>query len=167
MKRSFSFLALTALAFANASLALAGPFVPVAPANYVAPEQYILAAGNGQVYERVSTTTKASAAPRADGKFLLPGDGNICSVKKNCVPVVGRTSDSKYPVYALEGDLHDGPYTSTKANVIYQNDDLPRRMGFVQTGDVGHGIQCDFICKNGAGQVVGLNPQLKKMYGLK
>lgn len=85
----------------------------------------------------------------------------------NPVPVVGKTADGKYDIYDLRGDLNDLNYVSSM-HIIYQPDDLPARIKFLDPADVKAGTYvCDFICKDKVGHVVGLNPNLKKLYKVK
>jgi len=78
------------------------------------------------------------------------------------IPTLGKTADGKYPVYNLQGDLEDLNYASP--GKVWQPDDLLKRMSFVEPADVKAGlVRCEWICKNRANQVVGLNPQIKWM----
>lgn len=78
------------------------------------------------------------------------------------IPTLGKTADGKYPVYNLQGDLEDANYASPGR--VWQPDDLLKRMVFVDAADVKAGVaRCEWICKNRAQQVIGLNPQIKWM----
>lgn len=88
--------------------------------------------------------------------------GASCS-KKPCVPVIGRTADNKYPVYDLQGEPGDLNYISKGANTVFQPTDLYGRMGYVADADAhAKGMRCDYVCKNAAGQFVGIDPEVKK-----
>lgn len=98
--------------------------------------------------------------------LLLSAGGIMGGVEANAaqptIPVMGKTADGKYPVYNLQGDLEDLNYASPGR--VWQPDDLLRRMTFVDAADVKAGtVRCEWICKNRANQVVGLNPQIKWM----
>jgi hypothetical protein len=78
------------------------------------------------------------------------------------IPVIGKSADGKYPVYKLEGDLTDINYFS--GNTSWQSGDLLTRMVFLEPQDVNHGKYfCEFICKDGFQNVVGINPSFKKL----
>lgn len=164
MNRSISRLVVLSIAALAAASAMAQSTAPgysqdyaKQPAHYVSPQERIKQAplNKGQLPVLGNVVqTSASAANTVAA---------TCS-KKGCVPVIGRTADQKYPVYGLEGDLQDLNYMSKQANAVYQPQDLIKRMGYVEAADTkGHGIQCEFICKNAVGQVVGLNPEVKWM----
>lgn len=87
--------------------------------------------------------------------------GAVCT-KRPCVPVTGRTADGKYPVYGLDGEVGDLNYFS--GNTVFRPNDLLGRMGYVSDADSrARGVQCDWICKNAAGQVIGLDPAYLKI----
>lgn len=110
-------------------------------------ERILLAAGPVAKPVQVSTT-----APKAD-----------CT-KKNCVLMLGYTADSKYKIYDLEGDINDFSYFAPRANRQYTPDELVGRMGWVDEADMKAGTyRCDFVCKNRAGQIVGLSPTKRWM----
>lgn len=78
------------------------------------------------------------------------------------IPVIGKTADGKYPVYNLEGDLTDINYFS--GNTSWRSGDLLTRMVFLDPQDVNHGKYfCEYICKDGFQNVVGINPSFKKL----
>ena len=86
---------------------------------------------------------------------------------KNPIASAGKTSDGKYPIYDLKGDLNDLNYASSNG-VVYNPDDLIGRINWLQPEDAKGGpYACEFICKDKAGHVVGLNPAWKKVYGVK
>lgn len=181
MNRSIS-LSLLAIAALSASAAMAqSSFADQygkQPTNYVSPQQRInpsttpvappskVTASSLPVLGYVVQNPVPVGRPLAAGDKItgqVTGAGPLCT-KKGCVPVIGRTADQKYPVYGIKGDLEDINYMTTDGKTVYQPTDLFKRMGYVETSDVkGHGIQCEFICKNAAGQVIGLNPQVKWM----
>lgn len=78
------------------------------------------------------------------------------------IPVIGKSADGKYPVYMLEGDLTDINYFS--GNTSWRSGDLLTRMVFLDPQDVNHGKYfCEYICKDGFQNVVGINPSFKKL----
>lgn len=101
------------------------------------------------------------------GIFLLLCSGAVmagseANAAAPTIPTLGKTADGKYPVYNLQGDLEDANYASPGR--VWQPDDLLKRMVFVDAADVKAGVaKCEWICKNRAQQVIGLNPQIKWM----
>jgi hypothetical protein len=82
-------------------------------------------------------------------------------------PLVVREQENKYQIYDLQGDLDDLNF-HTSQGVIYQRDELPERVNFISFKDQQSGkYQCEFICKDKKGNVVGLNPVWAKLYGKK
>lgn len=78
------------------------------------------------------------------------------------VPTIGKTDDGKYVVFDLKGDLTDITYFS--GNTVYSSGDLLLSLPYADPKDVKSGaIDCEFICKNKKGQVVGQNPMNKKI----
>lgn len=77
--------------------------------------------------------------------------------KATQIKILGKDIHGKYPVYDLDGDLTDVNYFS--GNYVFRSGELLDRMDFVQQADVNrNGYECEFICKDGAGNVVGINP---------
>jgi hypothetical protein len=73
------------------------------------------------------------------------------------IEVIGATQDGKYKVYQLKGDL-DGP-NFFAGNTVYKSSDLFGKMDYIKKEDVNaHGYTCQFICKDGYQNVVGINP---------
>lgn len=154
MKRSSkSFLALVVLAAAAFGAVAQTPPRERAPANYVSPQQRVIDAGNascGHPNSIACQSLKAHQAKQAEA-------AQYCVKKSACVPVVGKTADGKYPIYKLDGDPGDLKYFS--GNTAYAPNDLVGRMGYVAAADAKiKGTECDWICKNAAGQVIGLDP---------
>jgi hypothetical protein len=87
---------------------------------------------------------------------------------RNPVPVVGKTADGRYPIYDIEGDLTDIAYSTSKST-IYHPDELPERIGFISNKDAKNkaAYDCEFVCKDKAGHVVGMNPSWAKLYKMK
>lgn len=76
------------------------------------------------------------------------------------IPILGLDVNHKYPVYDLQGDLTDLSYFS--GDYVFQSGDLFSRMKDIRPEDVNHnGYECEFICKDSQGDVVGLNPQFR------
>lgn len=162
MNRNVSFssikIALTALALSCLAFAGAPALAQSAPAKV--PE-FKLPAGMhpnsiGAQSLRAEHDRKVAAA---QAQAAAPS----CA-KKPCVPVVGRTADGKYPVYALEGELEDFNYFSPKTNTQWSADAVVYRLAFADEADRKAGrIKCEVVCKNPAGQIIGANPQRKWM----
>lgn len=82
--------------------------------------------------------------------------------KKGRVPVIGQTKDCKYPVYDLKGDLNDLTYFSRDGDTVWPPGVLLGRMVFLDPSDLKTGAyQCDYVCKDKAGRIVGMNPSYK------
>jgi len=92
------------------------------------------------------------------------------------IPTLGRTTDGKYNIYNLQGELDDLSYATiedgyvmqqgklVRQSLVYQPDDLLGRMDFISVKDLNkNGYRCDFVCKDAQGHIVGLNPQRKWM----
>lgn len=75
--------------------------------------------------------------------------------------IIGKTADGKYNVYNITGPLDDISYEVN--NIQYSGGDLIRLLPAVDKADVGKTVQCETICKNAAGQVVGVNPAYKNI----
>lgn len=75
------------------------------------------------------------------------------------IKVVGKTADGKYPIYELEGDLSDLKYFSP--GLAWTPDDLLTRLVYLEPADVDNRYKCDWVCKDSANHIVGLNPAQK------
>lgn len=93
--------------------------------------------------------------------FMAPQEAEARKITvADLIPATGQTSDKKYYTYDLVGELDDINYFS--GDTVYQPQDLKGLMPFVQKADVNrNGYQCQIICKDRTGQVVGLNPNVK------
>ena len=81
------------------------------------------------------------------------------------VPTLGVTADGQYPVYKID-EVVKGQYFIVKGQ-MYSNTDLLGRMVILSERDAGSGkYQCNFLCRNGQGQVVGINPLFAGMIQL-
>lgn len=74
---------------------------------------------------------------------------------------IGKTADGKYNVYNIQGDLSEPNWTV--GNYVYSEADMLRFLPAVDKADVGKTVQCETLCKNAAGQVIGVNPIYKAM----
>ncbi|MDQ2988788.1 MAG: hypothetical protein M3R60_06775 [Pseudomonadota bacterium] len=73
------------------------------------------------------------------------------------VPTLGITADAQYPVYKIS-EVVRGQYFIVGGE-MYSNADLLGRMVIITERDAGSArYQCDFLCRNGQKQVVGINP---------
>lgn len=73
------------------------------------------------------------------------------------VPTLGITADAQYPVYKI-AEVVKGQYFIVNGQ-MHSNADLLGRMVVIRERDVGSArYQCDFLCRNGQQQVVGINP---------
>lgn len=177
LNRSLSsrLLAAAVLAFAACSVSAQGtgnvsgiPGLAGAPERVVTPAPKAAKSAGNFVTTPSGITIQLPAGmhPNSIGaqSFIAKAErerGATCT-KRPCVPVTGRTADGKYPVYGLEGELGDLNYFS--GNTVFRPNDLLGRMGYVSEADShARGIQCDWICKNAAGQVIGLDPAYLKI----
>lgn len=118
---------------------------------------------------------EAKAGSLADPAGFAQATGISCQQQKASIAAIkaeqkaGRiakismTKDCKYPVYDLQGDLDDINYTSHDGSVMWQAGDLLTRIGYLDPVDVGRGYTCEFVCKDTAGNIVGINPSFKKL----
>lgn len=161
-------------AVAAFAVSRAQAMTPTAPVNYVSPQERIVAASTAPAVASIDPKHAAFKLPAGMHPNSIAAqslrakydaeEGAGCVLHKACVPATGRTADGKYPVYALEGGLEDLSYVSPRANTVYKPDDLLRRLVFLGESDTKGGqYQCEFVCKDRAGHIVGLNPQLKWM----
>lgn len=73
------------------------------------------------------------------------------------VPTLGITADAQYPVYKIN-EVVKGNYFIVNGQ-MYSNADLLGRMVIISEKDARSGqYKCDFLCRNGQRQVVGINP---------
>lgn len=73
------------------------------------------------------------------------------------VPTLGITADAQYPVYKIS-EVVKGQYFIVNGQ-MHSNADLLGRMVIITERDAGSArYQCDFLCRNGQLQVVGINP---------
>lgn len=91
--------------------------------------------------------------------FLISLAQEVFAKGAPSIPIIGHTADGKYPIYQLSGALDDVNYIS--GDTLWQPDELLTRMRFLKPQDVNHGYQCDWVCKDSAGHIVGLNPANK------
>lgn len=93
--------------------------------------------------------------------FMAPMDAEARKVTvADLIPTTGKTVDQKYYTYDLQGELDDINYMS--GDTVYQPQDLKGLMPFIQRTDVNrNGYQCQIVCKDRQGHVVGLNPNVK------
>lgn len=75
------------------------------------------------------------------------------------IKIVGKTADGKYPIYQLEGDVDALSYFSP--GLVWTPNDLLTKLVYVDPADVDHGYTCDWVCKDSANHIVGLNPGRK------
>jgi hypothetical protein len=75
------------------------------------------------------------------------------------IKIVGKTADGKYPIYELEGDVNALSYFSP--GLVWTPNDLLTRLAYLEPADVDHGYTCDWVCKDSANHIVGLNPGRK------
>lgn len=81
------------------------------------------------------------------------------------IPIVGKTADGKYPIYQLKGELDDFNWFS--GSIVYAPADLLGNMVFVDINDIKKGGEyvCEYVCKDKAGNIVGMNPAYRAMAG--
>jgi hypothetical protein len=73
------------------------------------------------------------------------------------VPTLGITADAQYPVYKIN-EVVKGNYFIVNGQ-MHSNSDLLGRMVIISEKHARSGqYKCDFLCRNGQGQVVGINP---------
>ncbi len=78
------------------------------------------------------------------------------------IKILGKDVNGKYPVYDVQGDLTDINYFS--GDYVFRSGELMNRLKFIQKQDVNaNGYECEFICKDRAGNVVGINPAFKHL----
>lgn len=73
--------------------------------------------------------------------------------------ITGKTADGKYNVYNVVGDIDD--FNFKAGNLQYSDSEMLKYLDGVDAKDVGKTIQCEAICKNKAGEVVGVHPAQK------
>lgn len=98
--------------------------------------------------------------------FIAPMEAealSLCKNNKNIIKIIGQTADGRYPIYQLRGDLSDFSYQSDSPDLVWRPSDLLTRLVYLDPNDVNKGYECDWICKDEKGHVVGLNPILKKL----
>jgi len=84
-------------------------------------------------------------------------------VYKGDIKSLGLTDDQKYNRTNLKGDLDDLNWTA--GNSIYSANDLMRVLPFIDEKDVkDNKYQCDVVCKDRTGAIVGVSPDYKKFY---
>jgi hypothetical protein len=96
--------------------------------------------------------------------FSLPSvmAANEVESKATQIKILGKDVNGKYPVYDLDGDLTDVNYFS--GNYVFRSGELLDRVGFIEKGDVNrNGYECEFICKDKTGNVVGINPAYRNL----
>lgn len=101
---------------------------------------------------------RQAAAGQQQGRTLEQGPGWHRVYKT--IYTVGKTADGKYNVYNVTGDLDD--FNFKAGNAMYSERDVIKYLNAVDAKDVGKTVKCYTICKNAAGQVVGVNPSYKK-----
>lgn len=83
-------------------------------------------------------------------------------VGKTTIYITGKTADGKYNVYNVEGDLSDTNWTA--GNRLYSANDMIALLDGVPTAAMGkNGVKCETICKNAAGQVIGVPEGYKQI----
>lgn len=75
------------------------------------------------------------------------------------VPVIGRTKDGKYPRYDLKGDLDDINYFGITKPTVWPAGTLEGRLVHLKKEDLKRGYECDWVCKDPEGYIVGLRPK--------
>lgn len=108
---------------------------------------------DGFVKETMSSKLASTAAA------AVPSSAPAATGAEAAIKVVGKTADGKYPIYELEGELNDTGYFSS--GVKWTANDLQSRLAYIAPEDVDHGYSCDWVCKDSANHIVGLNPGRK------
>lgn len=123
--------------------------------------------GDVKVYDQSGKVVRHFVFSGGDAKDMMPAKVDTVPVavppaateKPSMIKIVGNTADGEYPIYELEGELNDLNYRSP--GLIWTPTDLLSRMVYLRPQDVDHGYTCDWVCKDSANHIVGLNPQRK------
>lgn len=95
---------------------------------------------------------------------ILIGHSEYLNAEEIVIPTKGITADGKYPVYYLDGGLDDINYFTGDGEYVFRSGELLGRLIFIEEQDVGKGYDCEYICKDKKGGIVGINPSYKALW---